>query len=132
MSSPLVMPVIWEALAVISQPAMSCIATRRSFAISELLRLRSLLPTRFSPMVADSASDMAYMLSSSGTSRSTMSVIRSVMALVSSTSEPMGMDTLMETVPWSISGIRTILVDKQHTAKIATMPTDTSIPVFRW
>ena len=75
---------------------------------------------------------MAYMLSSSGTSRSTMPVIRSVMALVSSTSEPMGMDTLMETVPWSISGIRTILVDKQHTAKIATMPTDTSIPVFRW
>ena len=75
---------------------------------------------------------MAYTLSSSGTSCWTISVIRSAMALVSSTSEPMGMDTLMETVPWSISGIRTILVDRQHTAKIATMATDTSIPVFRW
>ena len=60
-----------------------------------------------------------------------MEEIRSAMAADSSISEPMGIETSMETWPWSISGIRTMVVAKTGTAKRAVSPRDPSIPIFR-
>ena len=57
-----------------------------------------------------------------------MSTIRSAMPAVSFTSEPTGvlMDTC--TMPWSISGMSTILVDMHAAIKRATRATEASIP----
>ena len=61
-----------------------------------------------------------------------MAVTRSAMAVDSSREEPVGrlMDT--DTLPWSMSGIMTILVLARVAAKKTTRPTETSIPIFRW
>ncbi len=54
------------------------------------------------------------------------------MAAVSSSSEPTGvlMDTC--TMPWSISGMSTIFVDRQARIKTATRAVEASIPTHRW
>ncbi len=54
------------------------------------------------------------------------------MAAVSSTSEPTGVLTLMDTMPWSMAGISTILVFTQARMKTATRAPEASIPTHRW
>ena len=54
------------------------------------------------------------------------------MAAVSSAWEPMGMEMEMDTCPWSMSGIRTVLVEKSVREKTTTNPTETSMPALRW
>ena len=71
------------------------------------------------------------MVSSSGTVSSTTSTTRSAMAVVCSTSEPMGVLTETVTMPWSISGMSTILVDRQDTMNTATRATEASMPRAR-
>ena len=61
-----------------------------------------------------------------------MRPIRSAMAVVSPTSEPVGILTEMETWPMSMEGSSTVPVDRQQTTKKATSATETSIPTFRW
>ena len=70
--------------------------------------------------------------SSSGTFSWAISTTRSAMAAVSSSSEPMGVETVTDTMPWSISGMRTIRVFRQAAANRATMAMDTPIPTHRW
>ena len=72
------------------------------------------------------------MSSSSGTASWAMAEIRSAMAADSSISEPVGMETLTETWPWSMSGISTMVVAKTGTAKRTTSATEASIPALRW
>ena len=57
---------------------------------------------------------------------------RSAMAVDSSREEPVGILIDTDTLPWSMSGIMTILVLARVAAKNTTRPTETSIPIFRW
>ena len=70
--------------------------------------------------------------SSSGTFSMAMSTIRSAMAAVVSTSVPTGLLMEIWSIPWSISGMRTILVDRQARIKTATSATEASIHTHRW
>ena len=61
-----------------------------------------------------------------------MAETRSAMAADSSISEPMGMEMLTETCPWSMSGISTMVVAKTGTVKSTTSAAEASIPALRW
>ena len=61
-----------------------------------------------------------------------MAVIRSAMAADSSISDPVGMETLTLTCPWSMSGISTMVEAKTGTAKRTTRAAEASIPALRW
>ena len=54
------------------------------------------------------------------------------MAVDSSREEPVGILIDTDTLPWSMSGIMTILVLARVAAKNTTRPTEASIPIFRW
>ncbi len=60
------------------------------------------------------------------------STMRSAMAVVSFTSEPTGVLTEICTMPWSMAGMSTILVDMQAAMKMATRAAEASIPTHRW
>ena len=61
-----------------------------------------------------------------------MALTRSAMAEVSFSWDPMGMLTLRFTMPWSMSGISTILVFTRVTPKRTTRAKEASIPRKRW